>query len=240
MRLRSLGLGLAIAGGTVVVLPTPATGAPPVLISASHEDGHPKATWSIPPGVDEMGVVEVATAPQRGSDGYFFSENVEIFDLLEERQVSYLSSEALFPGTYYLHVSSYDWDCDYCPTPEWSETRAITIPNRSPEITKSEFEIYGGQLEVDLTVCDEGGDDLRIYLEALKVANGRVIARRSSKDTSYAISNYCDSHWAYVNLSRRFYEVGRIKARAWVMDPYGASSRVVTDSWRIRPIVGDI
>jgi hypothetical protein len=53
---------IAAVLGTFFALTSPALAAPPVLVSASHVDRHPAATWTLPPGVKAQ-VAEVATSP---------------------------------------------------------------------------------------------------------------------------------------------------------------------------------
>jgi hypothetical protein len=67
------------------VLVSPALAAPPVLTSVRHIDRHPAATWTLPSGVVAQ-IAEVATSPATSTDGYFFSENVKAFGLLEGAQ----------------------------------------------------------------------------------------------------------------------------------------------------------
>ena len=60
-----------------------------------------------------------------GSDGAFFVENVEIFELLEDTQTSYTSSRRLPPGTYYVHLSGLDEPCFYSGAVPCASTRAF-------------------------------------------------------------------------------------------------------------------
>jgi hypothetical protein len=96
--------------GAASVLASPAVAAPPVLTSVRHVDRHPAATWTLPPGVKSQ-IAEVATNPATSTDGYFFSENVKAFDLLEDAQTNWVYSLQLDPGVYYLHVAGLDEPC---------------------------------------------------------------------------------------------------------------------------------
>jgi hypothetical protein len=101
-----VGARLLVVPLTALALAPLANAAPPTLLGVNHVQRHPQATWTLAPE-SEAAVVEVATSPQTGSDGYFFTENVEAFDTLEASQTTWLSSSRLKPGNYYVHVASY-------------------------------------------------------------------------------------------------------------------------------------
>jgi hypothetical protein len=108
--------------------------APPVLTSVSHVDRHPSATWTLPPGVVPQ-VAEVATSPATSTDGYFFSENVVAFDLLQRGQTNWVYNSQLDPGTYYAHISGLDEPCFYaglCPVREFTQILTLTIAAPPP------------------------------------------------------------------------------------------------------------
>jgi hypothetical protein len=78
-----------LAAVTALLLSTgSALAAPPVILTAGQVSQHPTATWALPIGVESR-VVEVATAPTTGSDGYFFAENVKAFDVPEPTDTSW-------------------------------------------------------------------------------------------------------------------------------------------------------
>jgi hypothetical protein len=115
--------------GTACVFGSPAAAAPPVLTSVRHIDGRPAATWTLPPGVTSQ-VVEVATSPATSTDGDFFSENVEAFDLLEDAQTSWVDDFQLDPGVYYLHVGGFEEPCYFaglCPIQEFTQIGTLRI-----------------------------------------------------------------------------------------------------------------
>lgn len=94
-----------------------------------------------PPGV-EAKTIEVATSPVTASDGSFFAENREAFDLLGDAQTSWLSAYKLDPGTYYVHVAGLDEPCfyaDLCPVREYSAVMTLVIaaptPTPTPPVT---------------------------------------------------------------------------------------------------------
>jgi hypothetical protein len=128
---------LLLVSVIALLAPADALAAPPVLLLVSHVKRHPAATWTLPPGVTSQ-LIEVATRPDTASDGYFFTENVNVFDLLEASQTSWLDADQLDPGTYYVHVAGYDEPCfiaDRCPVREWSATLPLVIPkNKAPRL----------------------------------------------------------------------------------------------------------
>src|SRR5215212_8321773 len=85
---RGLSAALSVVGAAFVFA-SPAVAEPPVLVSVSHVDRHPEATWTLPPGVTSQ-VAEVATSPATSTDGYFFSENVKASDVLERAQTHWV------------------------------------------------------------------------------------------------------------------------------------------------------
>ena len=120
---------LASAAG---FFPAQAEAAPPILNSVGQTDRHLTASWTLPTGV-EASLIEAAKSPITSTDGYFFSENVELFDTLEDYQTTYVSNSQLDPGTYYVHVGGYDSLCLPCPIREFSQVLTINIPFPEPQ-----------------------------------------------------------------------------------------------------------
>src|SRR5215207_4247006 len=126
---RSIFVGLAVAA-IALSFASPTVAAPPVLISVSHIDRHPAATWTLPAGVKSK-VAEVATNPATSTDGSFFFENVKAFDVLEDSQTYWVYNFQLDPGTYYVHISGLDEPCFFaglCPVREYSQILTLVIP----------------------------------------------------------------------------------------------------------------
>jgi hypothetical protein len=126
----------ALIAGVIVALAfaPPAFAAPPVLTSVSHVNRHPAATWTLPPGVTSQ-VAEVATSPATSTDGYFFSENVKAFDVLEETQTNWVYNYQLDPGLYYVHIGGLDLPCfsaGLCPIREFSQIMTLEISKPPP------------------------------------------------------------------------------------------------------------
>jgi hypothetical protein len=152
---------ITCVGVATVVFVSPAVAAPPALLSAGHVKRHPNATWALAPG-SESAVVEVATSPEAGSDGYFFTENVEAFDVLQADQTTWLYSSPLKPGTHYVHVASYTPSCIECPIREWSQILTLVIRNQKPQISRLRVR-YTGRYVVQgfatFRYCDDTGGD---------------------------------------------------------------------------------
>jgi hypothetical protein len=110
-----------------VLCPSSAIAAAPTILTVGQVDQHPTATWSLPAGVQAQ-VVEVATAPATGSDGYFFFENVKAFAVPQPTDTSWTYTYQLDPGTYYVHVAGYDTSCGACPVREFSSILTLVIP----------------------------------------------------------------------------------------------------------------
>jgi hypothetical protein len=107
------------------------------LTSAGHTDRRITASWKLPSGM-KTELVEVARSPEVYPDGrlagLFVDENIVLYDdSLSRTQESYVASEALPPGTYYVHVRV--WDDQVCFDPdryncpdEVSATSVVDIP----------------------------------------------------------------------------------------------------------------
>lgn len=95
-------VGAASAAASLVFVPS-ARAVPPVLLSVGSQALHPTATFSAPKS-DHV-VVEIATKPDRASDGEFLTENIVVFDLLADSEIQtgrWLYESQLDPGTYYV------------------------------------------------------------------------------------------------------------------------------------------
>jgi hypothetical protein len=115
----------AIAACALLVgLPPLATAEPPTLLTASVSRGHISATWDLPAG-SESDTVEVSTRPDTEGEGEFrYPDDIEV---LTGDQTRWTSEMRFGPGTYYVHVSSSNFDCDDCPVFEWSNVKRVTI-----------------------------------------------------------------------------------------------------------------
>jgi hypothetical protein len=174
VRPRSLvALGLVVTA--MSGLAASAEAAPPTLLTVGQTERHLTASWSLAPGAESR-VIEAATSPNTGSDGYFFTENVALFDTLESSQTSYLSTSQLNPGLYYVHVGSFQSDCPDCPIREWSNVLTITIPADAPppDTTRPSL-LTGGPSHQDIDT---------LYVRASMNEAGRLTAKGTVRISS--------------------------------------------------------
>jgi hypothetical protein len=102
---------------TAVIGSPAAQAGTPVLTTVGHQDGHLTATWTLPEYTEVWGV-KVSKSPRSASDGDFFQEDVVLWDNFSGTQrltTSYLSSEKLKPGIYFVKVYGYDNICFHVP-----------------------------------------------------------------------------------------------------------------------------
>lgn len=231
---------ILITATVALAFPSAALAAPPVLLSVGHNQLHPTAQWSLPPGV-EAAVIEIATSPAQGTDGNFFSENVVDFDLLEDTQTFFTSSSTrLKTGvTYYVHVSGIDIPCYYadgCPVREWSNILTLTIPNVAPDLRAGRWNAYrylrSGNATLD--VCDDEGE-YRVVVTQARVRKGKVVARTSSTRTGSISSGGCGSMSVSWSIPAKLIRVGDVYRVSFVViDPAGLRSRAVGGQSRWR------
>jgi hypothetical protein len=117
----------------VLVLVGPASADVSVTVG-SKDGGHPFVRWQMDdtqPASTNVWVVEVATAPTTSSDGYFYSENVAAFDIIDSRARSgeWVYNYRLDPGTYYVHLKYENVDTY---NTWWGNVRLFTIAPPPP------------------------------------------------------------------------------------------------------------
>jgi hypothetical protein len=135
---------------------------PPTLSTVGSQALHPTATFSAPKS-DNV-VIQVASRPDRASDGDFLTENVVVFDLLSDSEIQtgrWLYQSQINPGTYYvlLHASpdfarcyqidtgTYDPSC----ADGYSVMQTLTVP-RPPIRYGASVRHYHYLSDVDLTI----------------------------------------------------------------------------------------
>ena len=105
-------LGIVLVALAVVAV---AYGVPPTLTSVGASDRHPFATFSAPRS--DFVSMQMASKPDRATDGSFLSENVEVFDLLTDSEIQagrWAYESQVDPGTYYVMMkASPDFDSCY-------------------------------------------------------------------------------------------------------------------------------
>lgn len=219
-----------------LLAPAIAEAAPPSLVAVGHTQQHPTAQWTLPPGVQPQ-VIEIATQPTVGTDGSFFSENRVLFDLLDDGQTVYTSSDTrLKTGiTYYVHINGLDEPCFYasaCPVREWSNILTLTIPNVPPNLQSGKWNAYRFLREgtATLTVCDDGGD-YRVVVGQTRIRRGRVVARASSTfaETLSTFSDPCGTFNVEWSIPSKLIATGdTYRVTFQVIDPFGLRSRVIS------------
>ena len=168
-------LVFVIAACAAVFAPS-ALAAPPTLLRVGHDRMHPWAEWTLPPGADAQ-TIEIASAPEVGTDGAFWMENVEEFDLLEDDQTRYLSTSRLDPGTYYVHVSSFDPECVECPIREWSNILRLVVA-APPRYEASVRSVNVNAIRAPGGPWTYMGDTLRVAFRNVNAAAGTTQAYR--------------------------------------------------------------
>ena len=210
-----------------------AIAAPPVLSSASATGGHVAATWTLPPGVLAR-VVEVASSPETGSDGYFFKEHVVLFDLLDDAQTSYLSTERIPPGTYYVHVAGFDEECLPCAAREFTATVPITVVNSPPTVTLKNVQFTRSRIYATANVCDQEGGTIKLLLNERRLHKGKKAAGATVSKT-VELLNECESMPIDWPVEGKLYKKKDVYAfTLFARDADGALSPPVTRSRRWR------
>jgi hypothetical protein len=130
---RSIAVAAFVALAAVAVAAAPASTVPDLRsVSASHR--HVVVVFTT--GELAPRTVQVATRPQRGSDGSFVAANVRLNELMRPTRVAagYRSRTrgTLRPGRYYVAVSANEIALDCTPhkpcKTSWSNVRSIRVP----------------------------------------------------------------------------------------------------------------
>jgi hypothetical protein len=137
-----------------------AQAAAPDLFSVGQQDRHSTGTFSAP-GADDA-TVYIATAPDLGTDGRFLEENVEDLVILTSDEIasgSWLSSDQLEPGDYFVMLRAFDFDC--VGEPEcldgFSSVLPLTVPKPAQKFTRKVTRLFS-TLYLKLTIAPLGGD----------------------------------------------------------------------------------
>jgi hypothetical protein len=109
--MKKLALLLSAAGLALIGAASATASGPITITSASVANRHVSITW-VGPNI-QFGAVQIATSPQTGTNGDFFSENRVQFDLLAQGQTAWLDSDPITPGTYYARVDGWDDQCNF-------------------------------------------------------------------------------------------------------------------------------
>ena len=105
---------LAVGVVAALVLVATALSVPPTLTSVGVQDRHPLATFTAPKS--DFASIDVATRPDRGTDGGFLNANVEVSDILTASEIQagrWAYELQIPPGTYYVMLLALP-DVDAC------------------------------------------------------------------------------------------------------------------------------
>jgi hypothetical protein len=195
------------------------------------------ATWTLPPGVDPR-VIEIATAPNTGTDGSFFEDNREEVDLLENGQTSYFGSEELGLGTYWVHIQTLDNNCSYIENSTclaWSNIVSLTIKldaNGRPTLRLVRVDAH--LREAQVTACDDtdGRLTFRTTLSVDRFGYGHATRRGTysplTQPTYTEGERNCSPY--YVPLPALF-RIGRYTMTMTATDARGGKSKPVVRRW---------
>jgi hypothetical protein len=222
---------LAGIAAVLALYAAPVSAAPPrtaTITSVGTTQRHPTATWNLPPGVDPQ-VIEIASSPSVGSDGYFLEPYREVSDLLRKGQTSYVDFEELGLGTYWVHIQTVDHNCSSIENwtcTAWSNIVRLTIAlpaNVRPALRLARFDAL--RHEAQVTACDETNGRLTFRT---RLAHGHTSRRRtfspSTKPTYTEGERNCSPY--YVPLPA-LYGTGRYTMTMTVSDARGGTSKPV-------------
>jgi len=149
------GLLLLLVCSTALVLPAGASASlPPTLVSASQQNRHPSATFSMP-GADSA-TIYFASKPDLASDGGFLQENIKDTDFLTTDEIqrgSWLYESQLDPGSYYVMMRATDYDCIGEPSciDGYSNMLTLKIP-KPPSAYRGSVQVFHDSHIVSLTL----------------------------------------------------------------------------------------
>jgi hypothetical protein len=206
-----------------------------ITVGQTHR--HLTATWTLPPGVEPL-LIEIATAPNIGTDGHFFEENREKVDPLENGQTSYVDSEELGLGTYWVHIQTLDHNCSYVENTTcfaWSNIVRLSITldaNARPALRLVRLD--ANRHEAQVTACDDtdGRLTFRTELTVNRFGHGRASKRGTyspfMRPTYTEGERNCAPY--YVPLPALF-GLGRYSMTMTVTDARGGKSKPVIRKW---------
>jgi hypothetical protein len=175
-----LAICTALASAT---LPTAAQAAPPTLSAVDQQQRHPTATFSAPRADDVT--INLASKPDRATDGSFLSENVEALDLLSDSEIQsgrWVDEDQIDPGTYWVMLRAspdfglcYLYDSGtYDPTcaDGFSNVVQLLVPKPSIRYSVRVF-TYRYLRQVSLTLTATPLGERQPYRLCFRAKNGR-------------------------------------------------------------------
>ena len=130
--------GLLAVFVIAAVLPATARATSPTDFAVdSTVDGHLTGTWTLPAGTS-ADYIDVGTTPRVDSFGDFELEVEVWYELLANGDTSWTSSVTLPPGTYYVHLATYDTAaCADLNNPscveEFTDAKEIAVAGTQPQ-----------------------------------------------------------------------------------------------------------
>jgi hypothetical protein len=161
--------------GVALALPGAAAAQTPTLLSASQQNRHPAATFSIP-GADDA-TIYIADKPDRASDGSFLQENIVAVDFLTTAEIqggAWTYESQLDPGTYYVLMNASDWDCAGQPSclAGYSNMLTLTVP-KPPQTYRGSVEVLHYAHIVYLTLRVKPLGEKRPYKVCWRLRSGK-------------------------------------------------------------------
>jgi hypothetical protein len=222
----------------LVGIPSAVAGPPrSATITVGQTQRHLTATWTLPSGVDPQ-MIEIATAPNTGMDGHFFEENREKVDLLENGQTSYVDTEELGLGTYWVHIQTLDHNCSDVENSTclaWSNIVRLTITldaNAPPALRLVRLDAH--RHEAQVTACDEtdGRLTFRTMLSVNRFGHGQATKRSTYSPFTHPTYTEGERNCSpyYVPLPGLF-GIGRYTMTMTVADARGGKSKAIVRKW---------
>jgi hypothetical protein len=166
---------------------------PPAFTSLSHQARHPRATISTPRAAHVS--LEIATKPDRATDGSFLRENVTEFEVFTDSEIqtgSWLHERALDPGTYYLMMeASPESSCTSFPPPNYtrvvdpscadgySEVATLSIPKPASRYSVT-IRRYSGLRQFSLSLRARPLGENRHYRLCYRLKTKRRVCLRGT------------------------------------------------------------
>jgi hypothetical protein len=151
-----------IVGVATLAVSAPAAAVPPTLVTASHQDRRPTATFAAP-SADAV-YVDIAKSPDVATNGEFFTENSVRFVGMTATEIQsgyWLSATRLDPGDYWMMIKAFP-SFSACWSDVLGDYRAecanglsgiVSFRVPKPKVRyRTASKVFSGLGEVDLTL----------------------------------------------------------------------------------------